>query len=207
MDLYWSVVENKRLDDGLVVQRHVLYLGEINSSQAGAWRKAVEVFDRRAAPGRSPCSQRIAARPRRTTPPWCGCACRNFACIVHVNRASVGWPLVAGPATRPVLGRTPARAHSPAPAQHVGDQRKVGGAFDRHRRGKWFELTVPADSLCLSIAPARASSSMPLARWPRPTPLMRRCSPSARHRSPRRMPNRRSQSDRKENCLAGLQAR
>src|SRR5246500_1973371 len=42
---YWNVVENKRLDDGRVVQRHVLYLGEINSSQAEAWRKAIEVFD------------------------------------------------------------------------------------------------------------------------------------------------------------------
>src|SRR6266581_2078431 len=42
---YWNVVENKRLDDGRVVQRHVLYLGEINSSQATAWRKAIEVFD------------------------------------------------------------------------------------------------------------------------------------------------------------------
>ncbi len=43
--LYWSVVENRRLDGGRVAQRHVLYLGEINSSQAEAWRKAVEVFD------------------------------------------------------------------------------------------------------------------------------------------------------------------
>ena len=43
--LYWSIVENKRLDGGRVVQRHVLYLGEINSSQAETWRKAVEVFD------------------------------------------------------------------------------------------------------------------------------------------------------------------
>ena len=43
--LYWSIVENKRLDGGRVVQRHVLYLGEINSSQAEVWRKAVEVLD------------------------------------------------------------------------------------------------------------------------------------------------------------------
>ncbi len=43
--LYWSVVENKRLANGRVIQRHVLYLGEINSSQAEAWRKAIEVFD------------------------------------------------------------------------------------------------------------------------------------------------------------------
>ena len=43
--LYWSVVESRRLDSGRVVQRHVLYLGEINSSQAECWRRAIEVFD------------------------------------------------------------------------------------------------------------------------------------------------------------------
>ncbi len=41
---YWSLVENKRLSDGRVAQRHVLYLGEINSSQEAAWRKSVEVL-------------------------------------------------------------------------------------------------------------------------------------------------------------------
>jgi hypothetical protein len=43
--VYWNIVENRRLDDGRVVQRQVLYLGEIGSSQATAWRKAIEVFD------------------------------------------------------------------------------------------------------------------------------------------------------------------
>ena len=42
---YWSIVENKRLRDGRVVQRAVLYLGEINSSQELAWRRSIEVFD------------------------------------------------------------------------------------------------------------------------------------------------------------------
>ena len=42
---YWNLSEKKRLDDGRVVQRHLLYLGEINSSQAAAWHKAIEVFD------------------------------------------------------------------------------------------------------------------------------------------------------------------
>src|SRR5271165_4955522 len=51
--LYWSVVESKRLDNGRVVQRHVLYLGEINSSQAEAWRRAIEVFDEDAGAPRS----------------------------------------------------------------------------------------------------------------------------------------------------------
>jgi hypothetical protein len=43
--VYWNIVENRRLDDGRVVQRQVLYLGEIGSSQAAAWRQAIEVFD------------------------------------------------------------------------------------------------------------------------------------------------------------------
>ena len=43
--VYWNIVENRRLDDGRVVQRQVLYLGEIHSSQAVAWRQAIEVFD------------------------------------------------------------------------------------------------------------------------------------------------------------------
>lgn len=42
---YFSVVENKRVSGGRVVQRHVLYLGEINSSQELAWRRSIEVLD------------------------------------------------------------------------------------------------------------------------------------------------------------------
>ena len=34
---YWSVVENCRNPDGRVVQRQVLYLGEINDSERAAW--------------------------------------------------------------------------------------------------------------------------------------------------------------------------
>jgi hypothetical protein len=41
----WSVVENRRVHGGRVVQRQVLYLGEINDSQRAAWSKAIEVFD------------------------------------------------------------------------------------------------------------------------------------------------------------------
>ena len=46
---YFSVVENKRVACGRVVQRHVLYLGEINDTQELAWRKSIEVFDESAA--------------------------------------------------------------------------------------------------------------------------------------------------------------
>ena len=44
---YYSVEESRRLQSGKVVQRRVLYLGEINDSQESAWRKSLEVFDER----------------------------------------------------------------------------------------------------------------------------------------------------------------
>lgn len=42
---YFSVVENRRVAGGRVVQRHVLYLGEINASQERAWRRSIEVIE------------------------------------------------------------------------------------------------------------------------------------------------------------------
>ena len=42
---YWSVVENTRVVGGRVVQRHVLYLGEINDTQELAWRRSIEVLE------------------------------------------------------------------------------------------------------------------------------------------------------------------
>jgi hypothetical protein len=41
---YWSIVENKRGAGARVVQRHVLYLGEINDRQEAAWQQSIEVF-------------------------------------------------------------------------------------------------------------------------------------------------------------------
>jgi transposase len=42
---YWSVVETRRVGGGRTVQRHVLYLGEINDSQRTAWCRSIEAFD------------------------------------------------------------------------------------------------------------------------------------------------------------------
>ncbi len=51
---YWSLVENRRVDGGRkVAQRHVLDLGEINSSQQAAWRKTIEVFETSSAKART----------------------------------------------------------------------------------------------------------------------------------------------------------
>jgi hypothetical protein len=40
---YWSIVENKRCQGRRVVQRQVLYLGEINDAQRAAWCKTIDV--------------------------------------------------------------------------------------------------------------------------------------------------------------------
>jgi transposase len=45
---YWSIVESKRCAGGKIVQRQVLYLGEINDSQRVAWCDLIEAFDEQA---------------------------------------------------------------------------------------------------------------------------------------------------------------
>jgi transposase len=61
---YWSLVENQRVDGGRkVMQRHVLYLGEINSSQQAAWRKTIEVFEAGSAKART-----VALFPEECSP-------------------------------------------------------------------------------------------------------------------------------------------
>lgn len=59
----WSVVESRRLGRR-VVQRHVLYLGELNDSQRAAWQKAIDIFDE--ANGQT---RQCALFPHDRTPP------------------------------------------------------------------------------------------------------------------------------------------
>ena len=42
---YWSIVESRRCAGGRVVQRLILYLGEINDGQREAWCRQIEAFD------------------------------------------------------------------------------------------------------------------------------------------------------------------
>lgn len=42
---YWSVVENRRVKRGRVVQKTLLYLGEINDSQQASWHRAIDVVE------------------------------------------------------------------------------------------------------------------------------------------------------------------
>jgi transposase len=71
---YWSVVENRRVKGGRVVQRHVLYLGEINDSQRAAWCKSIEVLEEGA-----PCLRQMAIFPEPHEAPELSCA------VVHVK--------------------------------------------------------------------------------------------------------------------------
>ncbi len=45
LNRYWSIVENHRGEGRRVVQRQVLYLGEINDTQEAAWCRSIEVFE------------------------------------------------------------------------------------------------------------------------------------------------------------------
>ena len=69
----WSIVENRRVAGGRTVQRHVLYLGEINDSQKTAWCQPIEAFDEG-----GPQAKQIALFPEDRAAPqldcdWCMC--------------------------------------------------------------------------------------------------------------------------------------
>jgi len=71
---YWSVVENRRVSGNRVVQRQVLYLGEINDSQQSAWCRAIEVLDLTAQQ-----RKQVALFPEDRRPPPLDCD------VVHVK--------------------------------------------------------------------------------------------------------------------------
>jgi hypothetical protein len=71
---YWSIVENRRVRGGRTVQRHVLYLGEINDSQRAAWCQTIEAFDEAGER-----SRQIALFPEDRTAPALDCD------VVHVR--------------------------------------------------------------------------------------------------------------------------
>jgi hypothetical protein len=42
---YWSIAEKQRCADGRVVDRHLLYLGELNDSQQESWLRCIEALE------------------------------------------------------------------------------------------------------------------------------------------------------------------
>ena len=71
---YWSIVENRRVSGGRTVQRHVLYLGEINDGQRAAWCLTIEAFDENGQSGKQ-----IALFPEDRAAPPLDCD------VVHVR--------------------------------------------------------------------------------------------------------------------------
>jgi len=65
---YWSIVENKRCQGNRVVQRQVLYLGEVNDSQQAAWCKTIDVVQEAHRE-----SQQMAIFPEDRTAPALDC--------------------------------------------------------------------------------------------------------------------------------------
>ncbi len=55
---YWSVVENRRVSGRRVVQRQVLYLGELNDNQRSGWVRTIE-----AVPGKESKPRQLALFP------------------------------------------------------------------------------------------------------------------------------------------------
>ena len=108
---YWSLVENRRVRGNRVVQRQVLYLGEINNSQHAAWSRSIEVFaEGRSRAGQSRAGRSRAGRSRASR--WCcfrkgarqpfrrvrllrsGSATLSF--VARGNGAAAGLPVISG---------------------------------------------------------------------------------------------------------------
>ena len=117
---YWNIVESKRCAGGKVVQRQVLYLGEVNDIQREAWCRVIEAFDEQSqqrrqlalfpAPGEVPEYARGYGIQVRLA---------GWSCIGHGNGAPVGWPVISmsnfnsigsGPIVCLILARAPAGA-------------------------------------------------------------------------------------------------
>jgi len=93
---YWNIVESKRCAGGKVVQRQVLYLGEINDGQREAWCRVIEAFD-----------ETTQQRPRWPYFPPQGrypnmpgvmeskYGWRRWSYAGHGNGVRVGWPAIS----------------------------------------------------------------------------------------------------------------
>ena len=89
---YWSIVENTRVAGGRVVQRHVLYLGEINDSQELAWRRSIEVVeDGEPRPRTLSLFPETAAKGCWRMPRLSGSNSRNCGCAGRDSGAPAGW--------------------------------------------------------------------------------------------------------------------
>jgi hypothetical protein len=153
---------------GRVVQRHLLYLGEINDSQERAWRKSIEVFDEAAdeprtlslfpedrceglLPDASIVRLRLSRTQLRRPRQWGACwlaltlwrelELDRFWARLPVSRKGTRWDAV-------ILVLTAYRLLAP------------GSEWRLHR--EWFEHSALADLLGADSPWPRSTSSMPV---------------------------------------------
>ena len=101
---YWSIVEKYRTVDNQVVQRHVLYLGEINDGQQASWVKTIEVIQRGERRGKQ-----MALFPADRTVPELACEANwlLWNCIGRGNGVPAGWPANSGTCWIPMVSGSP----------------------------------------------------------------------------------------------------
>lgn len=105
---YFSIVENKRLVDGRIAQRHVLYLGKISECQALAWRQSIEVLEEgQAKPRLLSLFDADHCETQSRDQSGGGSAVEGVALVAAtaVGRVLVGGEVVARVGTGSVLGR------------------------------------------------------------------------------------------------------
>ena len=92
---YWNIVESKRCAGGKVVQRQVLYLGEINDGQQQAWCRVIEAFDEKTQQ-----KTQLALFPAEKELPDHAVmefrfALRRWSFIGRASMGRAGWPVIS----------------------------------------------------------------------------------------------------------------
>jgi hypothetical protein len=112
---YWSIVENHRTVSNKVVQRQVLYLGEINDGQKASWVKTIDVVENHS--GRVRQIERIGASSAAT-----------------VGGLLAGLPTVERAGSGSVLDpQTPAQSQGDTLAQYPENPGLLPADFPRER--------------------------------------------------------------------------
>ena len=143
---------NGALAVGRVVQRHILYLGEINSTQELAWQRSIEVIETGTAQPRT-----LSLFPEGSLRrPAAGLLNRPTEAVTHPAAAAAAMGcLLAGAGTVAGAGVRPVRAERLDPSRTCWDQvlfvrvayrlLAPGSEWRLHR--EWFERTALADLL------------------------------------------------------------
>src|SRR5882724_11118804 len=151
---YWSIVENRRCAGGKIVQRPVLYLGEVNDSQREGWCRVIEAFDEDRGQQRA-LALFVGIGSFPIMPPITGCRCglRSLNSIELASGGRAGWganstsglgSMSSGRSGCPIAGKAPAGAIycKPLVCYQLIDP---GSEWRLHRQ--WFEQSAMGDLL------------------------------------------------------------